>query len=162
MKIVNVADVPLERWESPGGKYLSEDKEISVALGRKKDSMNLSERHPFDLDLCILSDGKSMCPYHLHSAQWEFYLIIFGSGTVRNHEGWHPIKEGDAFIFGPGEAHEIRSDKNTSLKMYIIADNPVGESCYYPDSEKWSVLRFGPQRVIIKGDEVPYLEGEEA
>ncbi len=161
MKIVNVADIPLIHWESPGGKYLSEDKEISVALGRKPESENLSERHPFDVDFCILRDGKSMCPYHAHSAQWEFYLIIAGSGVVRDQEGWHAVKAGDAFIFGPGEAHELRSDKDTSLQLYIIADNPIGESCYYPDSDKFAVQRFGPPRVVVKGKEVAYLDGEE-
>jgi hypothetical protein len=45
--------------------------------------------------------------------------------------------------------------------MYIVADNPVGESCYYPDSDKFSVQRFGRPRVVMKGKEVPYLEGEE-
>jgi hypothetical protein len=36
-------------------------------------------------------------------------------------------------LFGPGEPHQIINDSEKDLVFYIIADNPLGESCYYPD-----------------------------
>ena len=42
----------------------------------------------------------------------------------------------------------------------MLADNPVGESCYYPDSGKWSVAK-GLERAMIKGTPADYFEGEE-
>ena len=43
--------------------------------------------------------------------------------------------------------------------MYIVADNPVGESCHYPDSKKWLVR--SPDRALIRSARVEYLDGEE-
>jgi hypothetical protein len=48
MKKVNLAHVPEEQRQSPGGKYAKTIKEISIALGREPDSLDLAKRHPFD------------------------------------------------------------------------------------------------------------------
>jgi len=42
----------------------------------------------------------------------------------------------------------------------VIADNPFGTSCYYPDSKKWMVGQPS-ERLTLKGEEVDYYEGEE-
>jgi hypothetical protein len=68
MKKVNLAHVPAEQRQSPGGKYAKTIKEISVALGRDPDSLDLAKRHPFDLTLVRIPPGKSYCPYHSHGA----------------------------------------------------------------------------------------------
>ncbi len=46
------------------------------------------------------------------------------------------------------------------LVFYIIADNPVGETCYYPDSDKWG-LPSNLNGPVLKGKAVDYFEGEE-
>jgi len=44
----------------------------------------------------------------------------------------------------------------------VIADNPIGESAYYPDSGKWKVNKSSAaDRVVIKGKETGYFDGEE-
>jgi hypothetical protein len=44
----------------------------------------------------------------------------------------------------------------------VIADNPIGESAYYPDSKKWKANKTSPaDRVVIKGPETDYFDGEE-
>jgi hypothetical protein len=49
----------------------------------------------------------------------------------------------------------------------VIADNPRsggagGDSCYYPDSGKWAVVKDGRlEDVIVKGQETDYFDGEE-
>ena len=46
--------------------------------------------------------------------------------------------------------------------IYVIADNPIGESGYYPDSGKWKVNKSSAaDRVVIKGEETDYFDGEE-
>jgi hypothetical protein len=40
-----------------------------------------------------------------------------------------------------------------------VADNPIGESCHYPDSGKWMVR--SPERRVIASAPLDYLEGEE-
>jgi uncharacterized cupin superfamily protein len=146
-------------WTSPMGKFAGAGKEISEELGRNPQSTDLNERHPFDVEICRIPPGKSPCPYHSHSAQWEFYHVISGSGKVRHKEGTTPIEEGDAFIFKPGEPHQISNDSTNDLVLYVVADNPIGESCYYPDSNKWSVPI--PDRKLIRSDELGYFDGEE-
>src|SRR5215510_2714850 len=103
MRKVNTKEVAEESLSSPKGKFSCAGKEISEALGRKPFSTDLKERHPFDVEICRIPAGKAAYPYHSHSAQWEFYHIISGTGTVRHKDGITPIEPGDAFIFGPGE-----------------------------------------------------------
>jgi hypothetical protein len=45
------------------------------------------------------------------------------------------------------------------LVLHIVADNPVGETCHYPDSGKWLVR--SPERRLIRSDAVDYYDGEE-
>lgn len=159
MHKVNLGNVPEESWISPKGKFASSDKELSVALGRKHDSSDLQERHPFDVEICRIPPGKASCPYHSHSAQWEFYQVIAGSGQVRDDQGLTSVASGDCFIFKPGEAHQLINDSKEDLIIYIVADNPLGESCHYPDSNKWLVR--SPERRLIRSDALEYLDGEE-
>lgn len=159
MQLINTRDVPEQFWSSPGGRYASGDRNLSEALGRQPASTDLNLRHPFDVELCRVPPGKAACPYHSHSAQWEFYHVVSGQGTVRHAEGLTPVGPGDAFLFRPGEAHQIRNDGEADLVLYLIADNPVGESCHYPDSGKWLVR--SPERRLLRSEALDYLDGEE-
>ena len=106
--------------------------------------------------------GKPNFPYHAHSAQWELYLIISGEGSVRHKDATTEVVAGDAFIFGPDEPHQLINSGEKDLVYYLIADNPIGESAYYPDSGKWKVNKSSAKdRVVIKGQETDYFDGEE-
>ena len=78
---------------------------------------------------------------------------------MRDQDGVTPIVAGDAFIFEPGSPHQITSDSATDLVLYVVADNPLGETCHYPDSNKWMVR--SPIKAIIRSSPVGYLDGEE-
>ena len=159
MKIVNINTLPELTWASPKGRFAGAGKQVSEALGRQPRSTDLNERHPFDLEICRVPPGKAAFPYHAHSAQWEFYLVISGQGSVRHADGTTAIGPGDAFVFKPGEAHQILNQGTVDLVFQVIADNPVGESCYYPDSGKWCVLI--PAKTIVRSGPVDYYDGEE-
>jgi uncharacterized cupin superfamily protein len=162
MRKVNINDVKEEPWQSPGGKYAVSFTGISEALGREPSSLDLSKRHPFDLEVNRVPPGKPNFPYHAHSAQWELYLIISGKGIVRHKDGRSEVVPGDAFIFGPDEPHQIINSGEEDLVYYVIADNPIGESGYYPDSGKWKVNKSSAaDRVVIKGQETDYFDSEE-
>jgi hypothetical protein len=45
------------------------------------------------------------------------------------------------------------------LVLYVVANNPVGESFHYPDSNKWSVAI--PKRTFVRPDALNYYDGEE-
>ena len=162
MKKVNISEIKEEPWQSPGGKFAVSFKGISEALGRDRGSFDLARRHPFDLEWNRIPPGKSNFPYHAHSAQWELYLIVSGKGMVRDNDGKTEVVAGDAFVFRPDEPHEVSNSGAEDLIYYLIADNPIGESGYYPDSGKWKVNKSSStDRVVIKGKETDYFDGEE-
>ena len=134
-------------------------KEVSLALGREALSTDLLKRHPFDVSVCTVPPGKKLCPYHAHSAQWEFYQVVSGKGMVRHAGGTTSVEVGDAFIFGPDDPHQLINEGTEDLVVTIVADNPVGESCYYPDSGKWMVR--SPERRLIRSESLDYIDGEE-
>ena len=159
MRKINSKTLAEETWSSPKGKFAGAGKEISEALGRKPLSTDLKERHPFDIEICRIAPGKTPYPYHSHSAQWEFYHVIAGTGVVRHAEGTTVIEVGDAFLFQPGEPHQVTNNGVEDLILYVVADNPMGESGYYPDSKKWLVR--SPGRKIIRSDALDDYDGEE-
>ena len=159
MRKVNTNTIAEVSWSSPKGKFGGAGKEISEELGRQPASTDLMERHPFDVEIMRIDPGKSPCPFHSHSAQWEFYQVIVGRGVVRDKEGKTPIEPGDAFIFRPGEPHQLFNDGTEDLIIYVVADNPIGESCHYPDSNKWLVR--SPERRLIRSESLDYYDGEE-
>ncbi|MFT5471254.1 MAG: putative cupin superfamily protein [Verrucomicrobiales bacterium] len=159
MKKVNTNHLDEQSWESPKGNFAGFGKGVSIALGRKPESTDSMERHPFDVEILRIPPGKTPYPHHSHSAQWEFYHVISGNGAVRDDAGSEPIEAGDAFVFKPGEAHQLIADADSELVIYVIADNPVGESCHYPDSDKWFV--GSPERRNFRGEKLDYYDGEE-
>jgi uncharacterized cupin superfamily protein len=156
---VNTNQLAEESWTSPKGKFLGFGKEVSEALGRKPRSTDLNERHPFDVEIVRIPPGKAPYPYHSHSAQWEFYHVISGTGLVRHGDGTTPIEPGDAFLFPPAQPHQLINNGTQDLILYVVADNPFGESVYYPDSKKWGVRL--PERRVLRGEPLDYYDGEE-
>ncbi len=159
MNKINTNNLEELSWSSPQEKFAGAGKQVSEALGRKPQSMDLRERHPFDVEICRIPPGKINYPYHSHSAQWEFYHVISGQGIVRDEGGTTTIETGDAFIFEPGQPHQISNDASEDLILYVVADNPIGESCYYPDSKKWLVR--SPENKLIRSEALAYYDGEE-
>ncbi len=159
MKKINTNTLEEISKKSPKGKYGRHGRNISVALGRDPDSTDLDKRHPFDVAMTRLPPGKTLCPYHSHSAQGEFYHVISGTGLARHEGGTTPIEPGDAFLFKTGEAHTIINDGNADLILYVVADNPSVESCYYPDSRKWLVQ--SPEKQLMRSEPIDYFDGQE-
>lgn len=146
-------------WESPKGDFEGYSRQISEALGRDPQSTDAMKRHPFDLGIVRVPPHKKNFPYHAHSAQWELYLVISGSGLARDEAGTTQVTKGDAFIYCPGEAHQLINDTDDDLTLYVIADNPFNDTTYYPDSNKWSVKI--PERRLVSSEALGYFDGEE-
>lgn len=160
MRKINNRDVPEEAWASPKAKFSGAGKGLSEALGRDPMSTDLMKRHPFDVEIARLPPGTTPYPYHSHSAQWEFYHVLSGRGVVRHEGGRSEIEPGDSFLFGPGEPHQLVNESaDNDLVLFVVADNPIGESSYYPDSKKWLVR--SPTRRLLRGESLDYYDGEE-
>ena len=156
---VNLRDLEDFSWDSPKGRFAGSGKQVSEALGRDPASTDLDKRHPFDVEVARVPPGKVNYPYHSHSAQWEFYQVISGAGIARHKEGSARIEPGDAFLFKPGEPHQIINDGAEDLVLFVVADNPIGESAHYPDSNKWMLQ--SPEKRVIRSEPIAYYDGEE-
>jgi uncharacterized cupin superfamily protein len=159
MRKINTKDIAEVTCASPKGEFRGAGKEISEALGREPQSKDLRERHPFDVEICRIPPGQTPYPYYSHSAQWEFYHVISGEGVVRHADGTTPIEASDAFIFEPGQPHQMTNNGSEDLALYVVANNPIGESSHYPDSKKWVVR--SPERRVIRSEPLDYYDGEE-
>jgi uncharacterized cupin superfamily protein len=159
MKKVNSNELEEYSWTSPKGKFAGAGKDLSEALGWNAQGADARARHPFAVEILRIAAGQTPYLYHSHAAQWEFYHVISGKGLARDETGKTPIVAGDAFMFAPGEAHQLINDSSDDLILYVIADNPIGESCYYPDSGKWLVR--SPERRLLRGEALDYFDGEE-
>ncbi|HEY4083712.1 MAG TPA: cupin domain-containing protein [Burkholderiaceae bacterium] len=87
----------------------------------------------------ILEPGKRGCPYHLHHAQEEMFIVLDGEGTLRVAGEMLPIRAGDVIFIpaGPEYPHQIINTSDTPLKYYSISTMETPEICEYPDSSKY-------------------------
>jgi uncharacterized cupin superfamily protein len=158
MKHVHVDEVPWVEWSSPGGKFQAAGQQLSEALGAVVNATLAEGGHPFDLEHGRLPPGRSGCPFHSHSAQWELFIILSGTGTVRYGGRSRQIQAGEAVLHPPGEAHQLTNTGPDELRYYLVADNPLTEFWHYPDSNKWG---HRPGGAVFRREERPYWEGED-
>ncbi|MBC8011897.1 MAG: cupin domain-containing protein [Burkholderiales bacterium] len=159
MKLVHIPDLPELHAKSPTGKYQSSVKDISLALGGVKDTGAWGGGHPFDLQQRRVPPGASVCPLHAHTAQWELFVVLAGTASVRTGDGKkQSVRAGDAFVQPPGVAHQISNTGAEDFVFFVIADNLPVDSTYYPESDKWQIK---PQRKLFRLTETDYFDGEE-
>lgn len=115
----------------------------------------------------VVPAGKRVCPYHLHYAQEEMFIVIEGSGTLRVAGELLPIKAGDVVCIPPGPEypHQIINTSSEVLKYLSIGTTDDPEICVYPDSEKFMAeANLGgeePFEFIGRGGSaVDYWDGE--
>ena len=58
-----------------------------------------------------------------------------------------------------GEPHQVTNDTTEDMILYVVADNPIGDSWYQPDSNKWGVPI--PERRYVRSEPLDYFDGEE-
>ena len=153
MKKTNLRSIPEHEQRSPKGRYRIFRKNLSEALGGKKDTGTWNGGHPFDVELARLPPGAKNFPFHAHFAQWEMFVFVSGRGEVSGPNGSFAVAAGDAVLFQPGEAHAIRNTGADDLVYYVIADNAVADVIHYPDRGNWFVK---PQRKCFQMKETEY------
>ena len=154
--IRNFNDVPLERlvrepcYDAQGSR---------LARGTAAQKLGAS----FD----ILAPGKCGCPYHLHHAQEEMFVILEGCGTLRVAGERLPLKAGDVVFIpaGPDYPHQIINTSEAPLKYLSVSTKETPEICEYPDSGKYlaegSLQSDTPFEIIERrGSGLDYWDGE--
>ncbi|MBS0631759.1 MAG: cupin domain-containing protein [Verrucomicrobia bacterium] len=158
MPKIHIPDVPVTELRSPAGKFHSHCQNITLGLGGIRGKGTAGGGHPFDLQIRRVPPGAAVCPYHAHTVQWELFVVLSGAGTVRANGERHAVAAGDTYIQRPGVAHQTINTSNADLELLIIADNPAGDACFYPDSGKWTIAGTGQ---FFRINPLSYFEGEE-
>jgi uncharacterized cupin superfamily protein len=158
MQHVHLDSVPWMEWSSTTGKFHGAGKQVSEVLGANLNANLVDGGHPFDLEYGKLLPGKAGCPFHSHSAQWECYYIVSGTGTMRYGDQRRQLRAGDIALHPPGSSHQLINTGDNDLLYYLVADNPTSEFWHYPDSDKYG---FKPGGVIFRKTDAHYDLGED-
>ena len=116
----------------------------------------------------VVAPGKRSCPYHLHHAQEEMFIVLEGSGTLRVAGELLPLRTGDMVFIPPGPEypHQIINSSDMPLKYLSISTKEQPEIVEYPDSRKYlATARVGEDdhgfaRIHRGDDELDYWDGE--
>ena len=160
MNRVNLNDLPWEESTSPKGKFRLCERMVTGALMAPKAGPPLPVGVPFDVAMVRLPAGAATFPFHSHAAEWECYLILSGTGTLRHGsdpDQRSPLRAGDCVLCPPGDPHQLINDGDEDLLYYVIANNAPADVWHYPDSEKWGIPGSG----FVRRSPVPYFDGEE-
>ena len=110
----------------------------------------------------IVAPGMRSCPYHLHHAQEEMFIVIEGTGTLRVAGEMLPLRTGDVVFIPPGPEypHQMINTSDAPLKYLSISTKETPEVCEYPDSNK--MLAYGPaiSRMNRLDTDLDYWDGE--
>ena len=161
MNRINQDDLPWVERRSPKGKFHKFRRNLSRALASEAAGPTLRGPAPFEVELMRLPSGAANFPFHSHSAEWECYLILSGSGTMRTAARRTKLAPGDCVMCPPGEAHQIVNDGEGDLVYYVIANNAPSDVWHYPDSDKWGFSLPDGDDVYFRKSDVDYYEDEE-
>ncbi len=117
--------------------------------------------------LDTVAPGKRACPYHLHHAQEEMFIVLDGRGAIRVAGEMLPVRRGSIVFVPPGPEypHQIVNTSDEPLRYMSISTRDMPEICEYPDSGKylaWSKSADGSgfDALNRSGDNLDYWDGE--
>ena len=154
--IRNFNDVPMQRFQR---------EPLYDALGARLAKETAAKKLGASVD--VLAPGKCSCPYHLHHAQEELFIVIEGRGTLRVAGERLPVAAGDMIFIPPGPEypHQIINTSDAPFKYLSISTMELPEICEYPDSGKFlaegSLDSATPFETIRRKEtSLDYWEGE--
>jgi uncharacterized cupin superfamily protein len=155
--IRNFNEVPLER-ETREPLYDG----VNARLARGTAALKLGA------SIDILDPGKRGCPYHLHHAQEEMFIVLEGHGSMRVAGEMLAVKAGDVVFVPPGPEypHQMINTSDAPLKYLSISTRDTPEVCEYPDSNKVLTIARQPgsesglRRMNRLDTDLDYWDGE--
>lgn len=110
----------------------------------------------------VLAPGKRGCPYHLHHAQEEMFIVLEGQGTLRVAGERLPVKAGDVVFIPAGREypHQFINTSREPMKYLSISTRQQPEICEYPDSDKFLAYGEGFDVLQREKDGLDYWDGE--
>ena len=117
--------------------------------------------------LTVVPPGRSSCPFHVHHAEDELFVILGGEGEYRFGEETYPVRAGTVLGAprgGPDYAHKLTNTGDGPLRYLAISSKAAIDVCEYPDSGKFMVSSRGAGKLGFIGredDSLDYWDGEE-
>jgi uncharacterized cupin superfamily protein len=116
----------------------------------------------------VVAPGMRSCPYHLHHAQEEMFVVLEGSGTLRVAGEMLALKTGDVVFIPPGPEypHQIINTSDMPLKYLSVSTKEQPELVEYPDSGKYLAAAridgrdYGFARMHRAEADLDYWDGE--
>lgn len=110
----------------------------------------------------VLAPGKRSCPYHLHHAQEEMFVILEGHGSLRVAGEMVPVRAGDVVFIPPGPdyPHQFINTSDAPMRYLSISTQERPELCEYPDSGKVAGYVRGLRIIQRPDDALDYWAGE--
>ena len=142
MKKINLNQIPWVERRSPKGDYHRFLRDTALAFRNPKTGPKLRGQPPFEVELVRLPPGAKNFPLHSHTSEWEFYLIVSGTATMRTGRQRVKVRAGDCILNPPGEPHHLINTGKLDLHYYVIANNSAVDLWHYPDSGKWGGTCF--------------------
>ena len=129
--ILNLAEVPLTK-HGHGEAFAAMAGQFGPLIGMKQ----------LGCRLVVVPPGKKAWPYHCHHVNEEMFVILEGTGTLRQGGAEYPVKPGDVIASPAGgveTAHQLIADGATELRYLAISTMVAPEVCEYPDSGKFAI-----------------------
>lgn len=129
--VVTLSRLDMEH-DSTGSVYESRDASVSRLLALTRLGCSYTEVPP----------GKSSCPFHVHHAEDEMFVLLEGEGEYRFGDMRHQVRAGDVLgapVGGPEYAHQLFNTGDVPLKYLAISSKAEVDVCEYPDSGKYAV-----------------------
>jgi uncharacterized cupin superfamily protein len=123
--------------------------------------------HRLGATLYELPPGQRTFPYHWHTANEEMLIVLRGTVSLRDPDGWRELSEGSVVAFPRGErgAHQMRNDGSEPVRFLMVSELRSPEVLVYPDSGKVGAREWkATDRLRLnwrRDDAVDYWEGEE-
>ena len=113
-----------------------------------------------------VAPGETACPYHVHHAEDEMFVILAGEGEYRFGDERFAVKAGDVLgapMGGVDYAHQLFNTGTETLKYLAISSLADLDVQQFPDSGKFLVSsRLVPctarKRFFHKGREADMLD----
>lgn len=149
MNILNLFKEELQKVDTPKN-YAGSVARLSKKFGAKKLGFHIE----------IIDPQNFSAPYHWHSQEEEFFLVLEGEAIVRRNGEFRKVGPGDIIFYelGPETAHNMYNHTNKPFKMLAVSNNdPDNDICQYPDSKKISSENGFMQNGVV----VDYFKDEE-
>ena len=128
--IARLAEMPLEEGAEAG--FRSMDALVGKHLQLTRLGCAYTEVAP----------GETACPYHVHHAEDEMFVILSGEGEYRFGDQLYPVKAGDVLgapMGGADYAHQLFNTGTETLKYLAISSLADLDVQQFPDSGKFLV-----------------------